>query len=75
MSTRVPKVQYVDSREIDHFQKDHGYVIYHWYMNQYRDYPSEQEALRKHLAHLGFEVPHAAKASSDDEDLKAYEDP
>ncbi|KAF3451284.1 hypothetical protein FNV43_RR07379 [Rhamnella rubrinervis] len=36
---------------------------------------NEQEAFREHLTHLGFEVPRAMEASSDDENPEESKDP
>ncbi|KAF3442841.1 hypothetical protein FNV43_RR16759 [Rhamnella rubrinervis] len=77
-TTAVPlsdkRAWFVDSMELDQFQRDHSYQIYRWDMDQHQDDPDKQEGLNAHLEHIGVEIPRVPEACAVGEDPEEEED-
>ncbi|KAF3434661.1 hypothetical protein FNV43_RR21746 [Rhamnella rubrinervis] len=69
------RVQYVDAWQLEQFEIDHSYTMYHWYMDQHRNDPSEQEALNAYLEHIRVEIQRVPEIAAVEENPEEEEDP
>lgn len=68
-------VSYVDDWELAQFQSDHGYKMYHQYMEQFQQDQSEPHAINNNVFPFGFGSSEVVVIDMTDEEEDLEEDP